>query len=194
MLGSRPPLLPLPGASLLMHAHEQSSIGTHLMRQEHLAHRLLAIGVRGKQEQADLLGYNPRDRILSRRRSRQLAANSSSSSSSSSSANAAALARPRQAEGDDAGAGGAGGGLGAASGGGEALRGNYERQAVDGQQQGRTGGGAAGGQAQASKGNAFLGSASVDMTTPFACGSFKNAYVGTMNGIKICVLRHRGEV
>jgi len=36
-----------------------------------------------------------------------------------------------------------------------------------------------------------LGRAEVDMTKPFGCGSFKNAYIGVFEGTKIVILAHR---
>jgi hypothetical protein len=109
------------------------------------------------------LGYDPRERILSRRKSRQRLA----SDSGGGAAAAAGAGKPLQAP--DSGGGGAGGG------GGKQCSQLPSEEA-----------------AAAAKAGKHVGSATVDMLQPFACGSFKNAYLGTMNNIKICVLRHRG--
>ena len=124
--------------------------------------RLVAIGVSAKQEQAELLGYDPRDRLVSNRRSRRVVNSEGPQPNSTATPPASTPPRERATPAHEhalgtpevAGASGSGGD-------------------VSGQQ-------------------AYVGAASVDMSTPFACGSFKNAYVGTMNGRKICVLRHRG--
>ncbi len=118
------------------------------------------------------MGYDPRERILSRRKSRQrLAADSGGGGGAAAGAVAAAAAaaaaagKPLQAE---FGGGGGGGG------------GGKQCSQLPSEE------------AAAAKAGKHVGSATVDMLKPFACGSFKNAYLGTMNNIKICVLRHRG--
>ena len=121
------------------------------------------------------MGYDPRERILSRRKSRQRLAADSGAAAGAGGAAAAGVA-------------GGGGGAAAAGegGGGKPLP---PGSSVGGQKQCSQ---LPSEEAAAAKSGKHVGSATVNMLQPFACGSFKNAYLGTMNNIKICVLRHRG--
>jgi hypothetical protein len=149
-------------------------------------YRLVKIGITSRQEQTELLGFDARERILSRRRSRVRSSLQASQGAMGAPpgtqarppaynpanhvASAAAVATPHSSPAAAAGRStpargeaGGGGGEGAVRGGG-------------------------GGEGE------MIGQATVEMSKPFACGSFKNAYLGTMNKTRICVLRHRGNL
>lgn len=159
-----------------------------------MSRRLVAIGITARQEQTDLLGFDARDRILSRSRSHRCAVRLAGDKGSQASQ---ASNTPLKSSDQNAGAG-SGAQAAAPSGGMQAtMRGSAAPQSSPAQAAGLS---AAGGDGEKSRGSlqggegAMIGQATVEMSQPFACGSFKNAYLGKMNDTRICVLRHRGEL
>lgn len=155
-----------------------------------MSRRLVAIGITGRQEQTDLLGFDARDRILSRSRSHRCAARLAGDKGSQ-----VSQASDTPLKSSDQNAGAISGSQSTSWSTRAILRSNAAAQSSPAQAPGLS---AAGGDSEKSRGSlqggegAMIGQAVVEMSQPFACGSFKNAYLGKMNDTRICVLRHRG--